>query len=119
MVTSKLYLQSDSNLEAVEPYPSKRTTNLFFHKKEHLRIRFFQKQPPKGVLKKRCSGNIQQIYRRNPCQSAISHKLQTQVEITLWHGCSPVNLLHIFSTDFSRNTSGWLLLTFINLWMGK
>ena len=32
------------------------------------------------------------------------------IEITLWHGCSPVNLLHIFRTPFSRNTSGWLLL---------
>ena len=26
------------------------------------------------------------------------------------HGCSPVNLLHIFRTPFSKNTSGWLFL---------
>ena len=26
------------------------------------------------------------------------------------HGCSPVNLLHIFRTPFPRNTSRWLLL---------
>ena len=26
------------------------------------------------------------------------------------HGCSPVNLLHIFRTPLTRNTSGWLLL---------
>ena len=26
------------------------------------------------------------------------------------HGCSSVNLLHIFRTSFSRNTSRWLLL---------
>ena len=26
------------------------------------------------------------------------------------HGCSPVNLLHIFRTRFYKNTSGWLLL---------
>ena len=32
------------------------------------------------------------------------------IEIALWHGCSPVNLLHIFRTPFPRNTSGWLLL---------
>ena len=32
------------------------------------------------------------------------------IEITLRHGCSPVNLLHIFRTPFSKNTSGWLLL---------
>ena len=31
-------------------------------------------------------------------------------EITLRHGCSPVNLLHIFKTLFIKNTSGWLLL---------
>ena len=32
------------------------------------------------------------------------------IEITLRHGCSPVNLLHIFGTPFTKNTSGWLLL---------
>ena len=32
------------------------------------------------------------------------------IEITLRHGCSLVNLLHIFRTPFPRNTSGWLLL---------
>ena len=32
------------------------------------------------------------------------------IEITLQHGCSPVNLLHIFRTPFTKNISGWLLL---------
>ena len=32
------------------------------------------------------------------------------IEITLRHGCSPVNLLHIFRAPFPKNTSGWLLL---------
>ena len=32
------------------------------------------------------------------------------IEIALWHGCSPVNLLHIFTTPFPKNTSGRLLL---------
>ena len=32
------------------------------------------------------------------------------IEITLTHGCSPVNLVHIFRTPFPKNTSGWLLL---------
>ena len=31
-------------------------------------------------------------------------------KVALWHGCSPVNLLHIFRTSFRKNTSGWLLL---------
>ena len=35
------------------------------------------------------------------------------IQITLRHGCSPVNLLHFFGTLFPRNTSGWLLLTLI------
>ena len=26
------------------------------------------------------------------------------------HGCSHVNLLHIFRTPFLKNTSGWLFL---------
>ena len=52
-----------------------------------------QKQPFRGVLRKRCSENMQQIYRRTPCQSVIS--------ITLRHGCFPVTLLHIFRTTFS------------------
>ena len=29
---------------------------------------------------------------------------------TLRHGCSPVNLLHIFKTPFLKNTSGRVLL---------
>ena len=31
------------------------------------------------------------------------------IEITLQHGFSPVNLLHIFRIPFTRNTSGWPL----------
>ena len=38
------------------------------------------------------------------------HKQSTFIEITLWHGCSPVNLLHIFRKTFYKNSSGWLLL---------
>ena len=32
------------------------------------------------------------------------------IEIPLRHGCSPVNLLHIFRTPFRKNTAGGLLL---------
>ena len=31
-------------------------------------------------------------------------------EITLWHGCYLVNLLHFFRTPFLQNTCGGLLL---------
>ena len=47
----------------------------------------------------------------HPCRSVVSIKSQSNfIEITLQHGCSPVNLLHIFRTLFPKNTSGWLLL---------
>ena len=39
------------------------------------------------------------------------------IEIALRHGCSDVNLLHFFRTPFLKNTSGWLLLSF--LWFNK
>ena len=45
------------------------------------------------------------------CWSAILIKLQSNfIEITLQHGCPPVNLLHVFRTPFLKNTSVWLLL---------
>ena len=47
----------------------------------------------------------------HPCRSAILIKLKSNfIEIALRHGYSPVNLLHIFRTTFSKNTSEWLLL---------
>ena len=47
----------------------------------------------------------------HPRRSVISIKLQSNfIEITLWHGCSPVNLLYIFRTPFYRITYGGLLL---------
>ena len=59
----------------------------------------------KGVLKI-CS----KFTGDHPCRSVISITLQSNFnEITLWHGCSPVNLLHIFRRPFSKNTSGRLL----------
>ena len=63
----------------------------------------YQKQSPRGVLRKRCSENMQQIYRRT---------FRNFNEIALRHWCSPVNLLHIFRTAFSKNTSVWLLLIY-------
>ena len=45
------------------------------------------------------------------CQSVVSITLLCNlIQITLRNGCSPENLLHIFRTPFSRNTSEWLLL---------
>ena len=63
----------------------------------------------KGVLKIRSK-----FTGEHPCRSAISIKLQSNfIEIALQHGCSPVNLLSISRTPFSKNTSEGLLL---NIW---
>ena len=60
----------------------------------------------KGVLKI-CS----KFTREHPCRTVISEKWQSKfIKIALRHGCSPVNLLHIFRTTFPRNTSEWLLV---------
>ena len=81
----------------------------------------FQKQPSRGVLRKRCSENMQQIYRRTPMPKCDFNEIALQVvlrcfiEITLWHGCSPVNLLHIFRTCLYKNTSGRLVASAIHM----
>ena len=60
----------------------------------------------KGILKI-CS----KFTREHPCRRMISIKSQNNfIEITLRHGCSPVNLLNIFRTHFTKNTSWRLLL---------
>ena len=53
---------------------------------------------------------MQQLYRRAPISKCDFSKDANFIEITLWHGCSLVNLLHIFRTPLPKSTSGWLLL---------
>ena len=68
-----------------------------------------------GILKicSKCTGE-------HLCRSMISIKsLCNFFEITLWHRCSPVYLLHIFRTPFPKNTYGRLLLAIITLFDGK
>ena len=60
-----------------------------------------QKQPSRGVLMKGSSENMQQIYMRTPMPKCDFNKVA-------W--VYPINLLHIFKTSFTKNTSGWLLL---------
>ena len=62
-----------------------------------------QKQLFSGALRISSSEIMQQIYRRIKL-------LCNFIEIALRHGCSHVNLLHIFRTPFPKNTSGRLLL---------
>ena len=70
-----------------------------------------QKQLPEVFLLKRVLKICSKYTGEHTCRSVISIKLQSSlIKITLRHGCSPVNLLHIFRKPFSRNTSWWLLL---------
>ena len=63
--------------------------------------KFHEKQPSRGFLRKRCSENI------------VSIKLFLRfIEIAVLHGCSPVNLLHIFRTPFYKNNYRGFLLDF-------
>ena len=61
-----------------------------FHKHE-------QKQPIKGVLRKSCSENMQQIYRRTLMPKCDFNKVWNQLR----HGCSAINLLHILRTPLN------------------
>ena len=68
------------------------------------------KQPFRGILTKgvlkRCSEFTEHL-----CRIVIPIKLQSKfIKITLWHGCSPVNLLHVFRAPFPKNTFGGLFL---------
>ena len=64
----------------------------------------------RGVIKKRHSENVQHIYTRTPMSKCNRTSAILRIEIVLRHGCSPVNLLHIFRIPFYKNTSGGLLL---------
>ena len=78
-----------------------------------IHIHHYSDKPSKDVLKKRCSENMQQTYKR-PCRSVISKKLHGNfIEPALRHGCSPVNLMHIFRTTFLKNTAGGVLLNIL------
>ena len=53
--------------------------------------------------------NMQLIYRRRPMPTLQSNF----IEITFWHVCSPVNLLHIFRIPFLKKTSGRLIFLIV------
>ena len=75
---------------------------------------FYQKQSSKGVLRKSVLKICSKFTGEHHCQIVISVKwLCNFIEITLRHGRSLVNLLHIFRTHFTKNTSGRLLLFYI------
>ena len=66
-----------------------------------------QKQPSKGVAYSEATSKICCIFTGvHPCRNVISINFQSIfIEIALRHGRSPINLLHIFGTSFSKNSS--------------
>ena len=64
-----------------------------------------QKQPFKGVLRKRCSENVQQIYRGTPLPMYDFNNVAKQL---YWNRIEIAS--HTFRTSFPNNTSGAILL---------
>ena len=67
-------------------------------------IMCIQKESSRGVLRKRCSENIQQTYRRTSMSKCNFNKVVLH---------SPVNLLHIFRTPFPNSFSERRLLCIV------
>ena len=66
--------------------------------------KFTGKHPYRSMIfRRRCSENMPQIYKRTPMPKCDFNKVAL-------HGCSSVNLLHIFGTPFAKSTSARLLL---------
>ena len=75
---------------------------LLVHRGSHPEV-FFEK-----VVLKICS----KFTGEHPYRCVISIEMLCNfIEIALRHGCPPVNLLRLFRTPFSKNTSGRLLLS--------
>ena len=71
------------------------------------RQRIFRSNHPEVFLGKGVLEICSKFTGEHPCRNVFSNNV---IEITLRHGFSSVNLLHIFRTAFLKNTSGWLLL---------
>ena len=64
-----------------------------------------KKQPFRGVSRKVVRKICGKFTGEHPCRSVISIKLLCKfIEIALRHGCSPVNLLHIFRAPLLKKT---------------
>ena len=92
---------------------------------QNIHCQCWRSSPPEAFLGKVVLKICSKFTAEHSCRNAISIKLQSNfIEIALRHGCSSVNLLHIFRTPFTRNTSGWLLLnvgnvqpTYFKIWL--
>ena len=78
-----------------------------------LSTKIFQKQPPRGIPRKRCSENMQQIYKRTPMPKCDFNKVAKQLywnHTLAWVFSCKFGA--IFRTPFTKNTAGRLLLSF-------
>ena len=67
--------------------------------------------PPEVFLRKGVLKICSKFTVEHPCRSVIPKEMQSNfIEITLWHVCSPVNLLQVFRTHFHKNTYEALLV---------
>ena len=69
---------------------------------------YWQKQPSRGVLRKRCSENMQQIDRRTTMPKFDFNKVAKQL---YWNH----NSAWVFSCKFAAYFSGWLLLYWLKV----
>ena len=83
---------NDDNNDSESSYDNRCNGSVQFVENLYPKKIHFQKQPSKCLL----INNMQQIYRRTPILKCDFNF----IEITLWYWCFPVNLSHIFRTNF-------------------
>ena len=88
-----IYTKASNNLQVAVNKSWYQSTNIF-HMRTSLQANEIQKQPSRGVLRKRCSENMEQIYRRTPLPKCYTHR----------HERSLVNFLNVFRTPFLRTS---------------
>ena len=94
----------NSYLVRANLYPAERTVGSF-------RSSYSEVFLGKGAVKT-CS----KFTGEHPCRSVTSIKVICNIiEVTLQHGCSPVNLLHIFRVPFYKKTYGRQLLRVVRI----
>ena len=104
---SKLFFPSFSFKSKVLNNSARKWHKIF----KHFELKRDIRSRPEEFLRKGVLKICSQFTGEHPCRSPISKKLQSNfIEITLRHGCSPVNLLHVFRTPFLKNISGRLPL---------
>ena len=84
----------------------------FFSLQEYVNLEICRSSHPEVLLENAVLKLCSKCTVENPCRIVIS--ISNFIEITLRHGYSPVNLLHIFRTPFTKNTFRRLLLDMLS-----